>query len=249
MAKHAANDLVYYLVIDELHRDDLAAIRPWQNLKLAYDQKQIWIKDLSYVQVESTEVKCIPYKTLYYESDGKLCLLNSLLPDRKMPSLLWTPIERALPVKLPSFNHNYFGIDQKVILQLVPSEAEHEAEVMITTLNTLEAYITSAPAVRFGPLSWALLNNDKAFIAGTPMLPIDGAVYWRRGHFIIPAGYEFELDMLCDTMNDLLNPHNDSWIVWHSNNTYALIAKEDMQPLSLGSFRATIQIMQPAPDL
>ncbi len=241
MAKHAANDLVYYLVIDEVHRDDLAAIRPWQNLKLAYDQAQIWVKDLSYVQVESPEVKCIPYKTLYYESEGKLCLLNSLLPDRRMPSLLWTPIERALPVKLPSFNHNYFGIDQKVALQLVASEAEYEAEVMITGLDVLEAYMTAAPAVRSGPLSWALLNNGKAFIAGTPMLPVDGDVYWRKGHFIIPAGYEFELDMLCQTMNDLLNPHNDSWILWSSDNTYALIAKEDMQPLSLGSLRATCQ--------
>jgi hypothetical protein len=239
MAKHAANDLVYYLVIDDVNRDDLAAIRPWQNLKLAYDQNQIWVKDLSYVQIESPEVKCIPYKTLYYESDGKLCLLNSLLPDRRMPSLLWTPIERALPVKLPSFNHHYFGVDQKVALQLVPSEKEHEAEVMITSLDTLETYMTAAPAVRFGPLSWALLNGDKAFIAGTPMLPVDGRVYWRKGHFIIPAGYEFELDMLCHTMNEKLNPHHDSWILWNSDNTYALVAKDDMQPLSLGSLRAT----------
>lgn len=241
MAKHAANDLVYYLVMDELHRDDLAAIRPWQNLKLAYDQAQIWVKDLSYVQVESPEVKCIPYKTLYYESEGKLFLLNSLLPDRRMPSLLWTPIERALPIKLPSFNHNYFGIDQKVALQLITSEAEYEAEVMITSLDTLEAYLATAPAVRSGPLSWALLNHDQVLIAGTPMLPVDGDVYWRKDHFIIPAGYEFELDMLCHTMNDLLNPHNDSWILWNSDNTYALVAKEDMQPLSLGSLRATRQ--------
>lgn len=240
MAKHAANDLVYYLVINELHGDDLAAIRPWQNLKLAYDQKQIWVKDLSYIQVESPEVKCIPYKTLYYESEGKLCLLNSLLPDRNVPSLLWTPIERALPVKLPSFNHNYFGIGQKVALQLAPSEAEHEAEVMITAAATLEAYLATAPAVRCKPLSWALLNGNKAFIAGTPMLPIDGEVYWRKGHFIIPAGYEFELDMLCPAMNDLLNPDNDSWILWNRDDTYALIAKEDMQPLSLGSFRASM---------
>jgi len=241
MAKHAANDLVYYLVIDEVHRDDLAAIRPWQNLKLAYDQAQIWVKDLSYVQVESPEVKCIPYKTLYYESEGKLCLLNSLLPDRRMPSLLWTPIERALPVKLPSFNHNYFGLDQKVALQLVPSEAEYDAEVMITNLDALETYMSKAPAVRSASLSWALLNNHKAFIAGIPMLPVDGDVYWRKGHFIIPAGYEFELEMLCHTMNDLLNPHNDSWILWNTDNTYALVAKEDMQPLSLGSLRATRQ--------
>lgn len=241
MAKHAANDLTYYLVVNEVHRDDLAAIRPWQNLKLAYDQKEIWIKDLSYVQVESAEVKCIPYKTLYYESEGKLYLLNSLLPDRKVPSLLWTPIERALPVKLPSFNHNYFGIEEKVGLRLVPSEAEHEAEVMITPAGRLEAYMSGAAAIRFRQLSWTLLNGKMAFIAGVPMLPLDGEVYWRQGHFIIPAGYEFELDMLCPAMNSLLNPDNTSWIVWHKDNSYALISKDDMQHLSLGSLRNTLK--------
>lgn len=241
MAKNAANDLVYYLMLKEVYRDDLAAVRPWQNLKLAYDRDEIWIRDLSYVQVESPEVKCIPYKTLYYEQDGKLHLLNSELPDRNIPSLLWTPIERALPVKLPSLNHNYFGVDQKVSLCLVRAEGEHEAEVMIVNLATLGDYLESAPAVRLAPLSWTMLNGNKALVAGQPMLPINADVYWRKDHFIIPTGYEFELDMLCASMNERLNPHNDSWIVWHSDNSYALIGKDDMEPLSLGSFRATIQ--------
>jgi hypothetical protein len=241
MAKNAANDLTYYLVLDEAHKADLAAVRPWQNLKVAYDQKQVWVKDLSYVQIESVEVKCIPYKTIYYESNGKLCLLNSLLPDRKIPSLLWTPIERALPVKLPSFNHNYFGITEKVPLSLVPSETEQQAEVMVLNVSKLKAYMETAPALRFKQLSWALLNNDLAFIAGTPLLPIDGEVYWRKDHFIIPAGYEFDHELLCRAMNEILNPDNDSWILWNSDNSYSLIAKEDVQPLSLGAFRTTTQ--------
>lgn len=239
MAKNAANDLVYYLVLDEAHKDNLAAIRPWQNLKLAYDQQQIWIRDLTYVQIESAEVKCIPYKTIYYERNGKLCLYNSLLPERHVPSLLWTPIERALPVKLPSFNHNYFGIEEKVALQLIPSDMEYEAEVMITDVATLKHYLETAPSIRLEQLTWVLLNNDQVFLAGAPFLPLDGKVYWRKDHFIIPTGFEFEFDMLCPTMNELLNPDNDSWIVWHTDNTYALIEKNDLQPLSLGSFRAT----------
>lgn len=239
MAKDAANDLVYYLVLDEAHKDHLAAIRPWQNLKLAYDQQLIWIRDLSYVQVESAEVKCIPYKTIYYERHGKLCLYNSLLPERHVPPLLWTPIERALPVKLPSFNHNYFGLEEKVTLQLIPSDTEYEAEVMITSVATLKQYLEAAPAIRMGQLTWTLLNSDQVLLAGTPFLPIDGKAYWRKDHFIIPAGFEFELDMLCPGMNELLNPDNDSWILWHTDNSYALIEKDALQALSLGSFRAT----------
>ena len=118
------------------------------------------------------------YKTIYYESNGKLCLLNSLLPERKIPSLLWTPIERAIPIKLPSFNHNYFGITEKVTLTLVPSDTEHEAEVMVLTVSKLKTYIETAPDVRFKQLSWALLNNDLVMVAGKPLLPIDGNVYW-----------------------------------------------------------------------
>ncbi|MES2132535.1 MAG: hypothetical protein V4506_09300 [Bacteroidota bacterium] len=241
MAQDATNHISYYLVIDEARKSDLAAIRPWQNLKVAFDRKEIWVKDLSFVQADSTEVKSIPYKTMYYEKNGKLCFLNSLLPERNVPSLLWTPIERALPVKLPSFNHNYFGINEKISVSLVPTDTEKEAEAMITTVSNLKHYIETAPAVRFQKLKWALLNNDKAIIIGKPILPLNGNTYWKKHDCMLPTGFDLDFDMLSESIYKILNPGDHFLIVWDTDNSYSLIDKDDLQALSVGSFRSTLQ--------
>ncbi|MES2514463.1 MAG: hypothetical protein V4580_09970 [Bacteroidota bacterium] len=240
MAQNAADSVSYFLQVNESQVNSLAPLRQWQNLKLAFDETQIWVKDLDYAQINSVEVRSIPYKTIYYLKQHKLYLLNSLLPDRTVPALLWTAIDRALPVTLPSFNHNYFGITEKLHVTLVGSDKEQEAHMMITGIATLQAYIESAPAIRLQHLTWVLLNNDKVCIAGKPMLPIQGNVYWKKGYAWLPAGFDFELTLLADAINATVNPDNHNLVIWHSDGSYALMDTEDFEPLTISSFKLSI---------
>lgn len=239
MAQNAANDITYYLVIDETHKSDLAHIRHWNNLKVAFEENRIWVKGITEVQVQSPEIKTIPYKSLFYEQAGKLHLLHHLLPHSNIPALLWTPIDRALPVQLPRFNHHYFGIHEKAPVHLVPSETEEPVCAVVVSLKDLAPYIETAPAIRLQPLQWVVINNQTAFITGTPLLPLNGTTYWKRGHFLLPAGYDFNVPLLTNALNQKLNPENKYWIAWETDNTCFQINKEDLQPLSLGSFRIT----------
>lgn len=241
MAENASNDISYFIAIDETFKSDLAGIRQWHNLRAAFDEGMIWIRDLNFVQVHSLEVKSIPYKTVFYEKQGKLFLINSLLPHRNVPSLLWTPLNRVLPVIIPPFNHNYFGIHEKLEMQLIASENEAEAEGMIVDADVLENYLVTAPRIRLQKLHWTILNNNKILLVGKPLLPIPADVYWTRNHILIPAGYDFALYSLADALNTILNPGNDHLIIWDLQNTYALVSKNDLQPLSLSSFRKTLQ--------
>jgi hypothetical protein len=241
MANHAANDIGYYLLIEEKHRADLAGLRKWGNLKTAFEENFIWVKDFDYAQVFSLQVKSIPYKKLFYSRNGKLFPLNSLLPDRNIPALLWTPIDRALPVKLPLFNHNYFGIHEKIAVNLVPGETEAAASAMITGIDVLESYIQTAAAIRLQKLKWTILNNDKVLLVGTPLLPLKGNVYWQRRDFLLPAGYDLELPLLTEAFNNTINPWHDALVIWNSDSTYFTVEKSDLRPLSLSSFRFSMQ--------
>lgn len=237
MGKDVSNDLSYYLLVNDEHKTQLAAIRAWANLKIAFDGNQIWVKDFDYVQINALELKSMPYKTLFYEKNGKLFLLNSALPDRNTPSLLWTPMERALPIELPKMNHNFFGIEEKINIKLIPSEIEVADNVMITSVGRLRIYITTAPSVRTQNITWALLNDDKVILLGTPLLPISGDTFWQRGDFLIPSGYDFDLYLFSETLNQTLNPEGGKWVIWNTDSTYFLIDKDDLEQLSLGSFR------------
>ena len=114
MAQNAADDIDFFLLLNDAYKSDLGTIRIWNNLKVAFDEKHIWVKDFTHNQINSIEVKSIPYKTIFYSKGAKLYLQNSLLPDRNIPaSLLWTSIDRALPIRLPSFNHNILVFRKK----------------------------------------------------------------------------------------------------------------------------------------
>jgi hypothetical protein len=242
MEKNASNDLNYFLKTEIRHKNDLGNIRHWANLKSGVEGDFIWVKDFDYAQISSLEVKSIPYKTIFYATGGKLFLLESQLPDCTIPSLLWSPIDRALPVTLPSFNHNYFGLSEKISVKIISSEKEAEAVAMITSIDRLKEYIEKAPAIRINNLVWTIINGNKVFLYGQPLLPIDGEAYWQRGQAILPAGFDLELYSLTDSINYLIDPGKDFLVVWNKDNTYALINKEDLEPLSLSSFRLSIQL-------
>ncbi|GAA3519115.1 hypothetical protein GCM10022393_36600 [Aquimarina addita] len=231
---------VYYLYIKKVYKNDLGKIRHWDTLTVAFDQGDIWVRGFDEVQINSIEIKGIPYKSLFYEKDGKLYLLHSQLPDQHIPSVLWTPIDRALPIELPAYNHNYFGSKEAINMQLIPSENERETAAVICAVDSLQQYIETAPAIRLKKLMWVLLNNNDVLIIGTPVLPITGTAYWRHYDFLIPAGYDFDLSIFTEMLHQKMNVTKDTYVIWNTNNTWFSVLKEVLQPLTRGSFRMTL---------
>ncbi|NJO02199.1 MAG: hypothetical protein HC880_11370 [Bacteroidia bacterium] len=241
MAENATDNISYYLSIKQVHQDFLGAIRHWGNLNVAFEDDQVWVKDLTNTQLNERALKTIPYKTLYYPQAAKLFLVGSHLPSRNIPALPWKPIESALPVRLPSFNHNYFGISPKLKPSLVSSAQEMPAAALICALDTLKDYLTSAPAVRLQPLQWAILEPERAFILGKPLLPLPGEVYWANQHFLLAPGYTLAFPGLVDALNERLNPEGNHWVIWEPDGQYFLINKNMLRPLSRSSFRLSIK--------
>lgn len=240
MAQNASDHINYFLLLDGSRKDDLAVLRTWSNLKVAVDAEDLWVKDLDFAQINSLEVKSLLFRKRYYEKSGKLFPLNSILPECNVPGLLWTSIDRVFHISLSGYNHNYFGVDQHLTIRLQESSQEREAEVMVTTIPILKKYIESAPAIRLLKLKWTILNNDKVLIIGTPVLPLNGEIYWRLQDSIIPVGYQFELHLLHKSINDKVNPDHHCFVVWHTDGTYALVEKDKLVSLSLSSFRSSM---------
>ncbi len=240
MALDPAGHVSYFMCVPIAHRDYLGSIRHWHNLKTAVEEQLVWIKDLTAQQIDSIEVKSIPYRQLYWAAGSQLFLQGSLLPARHLPVLLWSPIERGLPVTLPAFNHNFFGISGKAAFPVVASDRECAAYAMLTDQRLLGQYLETAPAIRVKGLRW-VLTDDKALVIGTPLLPLKGSVYWRRNDFLIPAGYAPELDVLMETVGNMLNPEQACWIVWTPESEYWKVDKTLLKPLSAGSFRLSVK--------
>jgi hypothetical protein len=238
MAANFENNIIFFLRLMQKDSAVLGNIRTWDNLKVAYDGDFVWVSGFDYVQINSLEVKTMPFKTVFYEKNGKLYLYDSILPEQNLPSLLFTPILRAFPVQTPSFNHNFFGLNEKIDLKIQPSDAEKKAVAMLTALDILENYTQTAPAARLKNLQFAQINEDKVFLIGTPILPIQGEMFWQTADFFLPVGFDFDLFALSNTLNEVINPHKTDWIIWLTDSTYFKIEKYDMTALSIAAVRS-----------
>lgn len=239
MEENANHDISYYLAIPKRIEENLASIRKWNSLNVAIEEDLIWVSGFTLAQIESVEVKQLPEKTMYYSKKAKLYKLQSLLPEKKEPSLLWTPIERAFPISISDYNFNYFGLNQKISISLVPDEIEQRTSMMIVSIKDLENYLKSSHSFRTKPLSWVVSNDKEVLIFGTPQLPMNGITFWKNFDCFLPTGYNYELSIMAREINKKLNPEKENWIVWNVDNTYFKIDKKSLMPLSLGSFRKT----------
>lgn len=242
MEKNAGDEIDYYLSINQVHQSDLGLIRQWENLWLAFDNQKIWVKGFEKEQLDLLALKSIPFKTLYYTKENKLFKLGSLLPEGPVPNLSWITIAKALPLQLPAFNFNFFGIQERISITLKQCTDEQVCIAMITSVSSLASYITSAPEVRLQALNWTIINQDQVLLLGTPLLPIIGQAYWYQQDFLLPAGYDFNLTLLRGVLNDRINPQRKHWVVWNTDGSYFLVKKTDVQALSLSSFRLSAAI-------
>ena len=241
MAVHSANGVTVYLAVPAAHKDDLGAIRHWDNLKIAFEAETVWLKELTPAQAESIEVKSLPYKTLYYAAGPQLFLQGSLLPDRAVPSVLWSPIERGLPVTLPAGNHNFFGVREKAAVSLARSDDEREPFALAVSLKALRTYVEGAPSIRLKHLRWVLVDETEAVVLGAPLLPLQGEAFWRAKDFLFPAGYALERPLLMETLQQLLNPQGEDWNIWNREGSYWKLPKETTKPLSIASVRQSLK--------
>jgi len=242
MAKNSSNHITFIVSTNKDQLQELSQIRHFENLKVAFNGNEIWVKGFSLEQINSAEVKTLPFKSLYYLKDGLLFPKDSLLPYGKIPSmLLWTNINLAFALESPKQNHNFFGINSKVKLRIVPSEIEQETTAILVKLDSnTKNTIENAPAFRLNHLNYTIINNQFLLIIGTPVLPIKGHGFWLKNGFLFPNGYDLEFPILLPKLKSKLNPSNSYYVLWQQNNSYSLIGKNNFQPLSISSFRLSI---------
>lgn len=227
----------YWLRLPLKYKDKLSQIRVWKTLRMAIDEEDIWVRGILPSQLHSPEIRSIPFKKIYFQHDNALFLLGGNLPEERLKTgLLWSPINKALPVEMPAYNFNYFGVKETVDFKLVASNVEREAKALFVELDVLDTYIQKAPAVRLQSIQWTFVNK-KALLIGIPLLPIPGKSYWQSQNFLIPTGYDFEYPELSNFYHKNLQTASNQYIVLQPDNTYYKLPQEQLKPLTISSYR------------
>lgn len=240
MENNTGGQIVLYIIeIPAERKDDLGVIRNWSNLKLASDGDTIWIKEITPEQLKSPEIIKLPKKTIYTLRQPHLFKLDGLVPHKRLPQgLLWTPIDRALPLTTFETKSNYYKA-QNLKIHLAKTDTEKEPDALLVELNDLDKYINSAPSIRLNKIKWVIIK-DKALLVGKPLLPIRGQSFWAKTPFLLPSGMDIIHNILHPYYTQMLNSTDGNWILWLQNNAIIKIPTSNLKPLSISSFRLTM---------
>jgi hypothetical protein len=215
-------------------------LRQYVQLSVAWSGTTLWVAGIDAALINDKALKTIPGWQCYSQSLGVLYPMGSHLPYGQVPVLHWQPVAEAVSVALPSFNHNYFHLTDTVPISLVPSSQEQAPTAMLVSCAMLASYVHTAPAIRLSALLWVVIGNNEALIIGSPLLPLQGAAYWRRGHVLLPVGTDWEFSNLSTHIEDALNPMADGWVLHRPNDSWLAVPFSTLVPLSRASVRSTL---------
>jgi hypothetical protein len=240
MAKDSSNGLKeFWAEIPRVDEDFLGSIRDWKNVQIALEEDVIWLKGFTDEQAVSSEIQQLPNFLLYELREGLLFRKEALVPSKKVrTALLWTPIDKALRLTFPPSNNNFFGIDEKIEVQLRPSEEEQPAIALLISMTEIKETIIALPKFKLEKLDWIVIN-DKALFIGNPLLSFPGKTYWTKDGHLLPTGFDFEFKNLSSLLQRKYNASQDQWLLWNENGSVLHLNKDDFRKLSVSSFRLT----------
>jgi len=226
----------------EIPRGDeeyLGSIRDWKNVQIALEEEVIWLKGFTEEQAASPEIQQLPDFLLYELRDGLLFRRNALVPSKKVrTALLWTPIDKALRLTFPLSNNNFFGIDEKIEVTLMPCEEERAAVALLSSIAEIKDFIITQPKFRLEKINWIVLDDNALFL-GTPLLSFPGGTFWEKDGHLLPTGFDFEFKNMSSLLQKKYNADLDQWLLWDKHGSVLAIHKNDFRKLSVSSFRLT----------
>ncbi|KMQ58610.1 hypothetical protein ACM46_21530 [Chryseobacterium angstadtii] len=229
----------FWAELPRADEDFLGAVRDWKNVQIAVDDDTVWLKGFTEEQAMSSDIQQLPNLMLYELREGLLFRKEALVPSKKMrTALLWSPIDKALPLTFPASNNNYFGISEKVQVSLKTGDEEHPAVALLSVIKEIKENIPAQPNFKLERLEWTVIG-EKALFLGTPLLSLPGKTYWTKHGHLLPSGFDFEFKNLSSLLQQQCNKRLDQWLLWNEDGTYLPIRKEDFRKLSVSSFRLT----------
>ena len=170
----------------------MGKLRLIKGLSILVDGTSVWLRG-DYLDDELDQrIRSIPNAVRFMiQANRQLTRPGETVPCAQLPDGLWQPLRAWLSTKLPVAG---FAAEagSGVMLKLVRSSKNRQANLMLSSWERWRAYAIQAPAVRLSRLGFAVSENADVLIRGTPLPPIPGHRFIEDHGIIVPIGWQFE---------------------------------------------------------
>lgn len=232
--------MAFILVLNPADRAALAAIRLLPNLEVATDATAIWLKLPLSNDGLDPKIRQLPLVSTYIVDEKHLLYpVGGLTPVGHLPPMQWQPLAAFMPVELP-VSLLPSATTTAVAIHVVPSEKERDAAALMTTAAAWLAYVSTASDVRLKRLKFAVSDDKKVFVMGSPLPPIEGETYWLNNHIFMPTGYDFALPIVSELIFQKEKLENQAFLCFDTEGAYSRLDVLDFVLVTRSAVRLSV---------
>jgi len=227
------------IVLSQADKAALASVRCLPGLQAAEDEGFIWVRGINALDNIDLRIRQLPgLHTYTLDADNNLFPPGGLTPVAKLKPLKWVAVAEYITVTLP-VSALPGKVNLQHVIKLIPSGRSQEGNVLLTSLATWKTYAETAPQIRLQQTRFAVSENNKVLIMGTPLPALPGREYVLQDTLLLPCGFEFDPPAISELVIARLDPSKESLLLFDTDGTWEKVPKSAFMPSTRSAIRLT----------
>lgn len=227
------------IVLSQADKAALGSVRCLPGLQAAEDEGFIWVRGINALENIDLRIRQLPgLHTYTLDAENNLFPHGGLTPVAKLKPLKWIPVAEYITVQLP-VSALPGKVSMQHIIKLISSGRSQEGNVLLTDLATWKTYAETAPLVRLQQTRFAVSENNKVLIMGTPLPALPGREYMLQDTLLLPCGFEFDPPAISELVIARLDPSKESLLLFDTDGTWEKVPKNAFMPSTRSAIRLT----------
>lgn len=218
----------------------LGRLRLSEELEVAETVQLIWLRIPDGTAASETILAGLPaLSRRRLEPDLKLYEADHRLPDGKLPEhLRWTKLRDWLKVQAPQ--STLAGtLPERVAVRIIRGGDMREADTLLLPISEFAGYISSAPEVRISRWRFAVNDQGKVIVVGSPIPPLPGQRFVSENQVAWPLGWRLEPHLSTAVIARCAGLNRGDLLLWDIDQTIHLIRNEQWLPVTRAAVRAS----------
>lgn len=217
----------------------LGPLRRITGLRILVEDSFVWLRGESSDSNISRRIRMIPdVECFSILPSGQLTRAGTTVPCARLPQGTWQSLQGWLKLELPTAGFAP-PVANKVTLRLVRSASPTSANVLMTQWLTWCEYATLAPQIRLNRWAFALCDDQRVLIRGTPLPPIPGRRYAESEGIIVPNGWRFEPDVAARVAARVLKLDQSQMALFSEDGSFERVPRSAFVQATRSAVRAT----------
>src|ERR1044072_2384950 len=227
------------IILSQADKAALGGVRCLPGLQAAEDEGFIWVRGINALDNIDLRIRQLPgLHTYTLDADNNLFPPGGLTPVAKLKPLKWVPVAEYITVTLP-VSALPGKVSRQHVIKLIPSGRSQEGNILLTDLATWKSYAETAPLVRLQQTRFAVSENNKVLIMGTPLPALPGKEYVLQDTLLLPCGFEFDPPAISELVIACLDPSKESLLLFDTDGSWEMIPKTAFVSSTRSAIRST----------